>query len=161
MKWDFFISHASEDKNDIARPLADMLEELGFSVWLDENQLNVGDSLVDKISQGIANSRYGIIILSKSFFNKKWTKTELNSIFSIEISSDDNKLLPIWHGINKAIIDEHVPLLSDRLSLNTDDGLIHVAEQLSKVADKQDKLILDTKVSSSPKLLRVMMISGV
>ena len=45
MKYDIFISHASEDKADVARPLAAHLEHLGLKVWLDEFELTLGDSL--------------------------------------------------------------------------------------------------------------------
>ena len=39
MTWDFFISHASEDKEEVARPLAKLIEEQGLSVWLDQDHL--------------------------------------------------------------------------------------------------------------------------
>ena|ERR1035441_962014 len=38
MDWDVFISHASEDKATVARPLAELLRKAGLKVWLDENQ---------------------------------------------------------------------------------------------------------------------------
>ena len=69
-KYDIFISHASEDKERIADSLAQRLEQLGFSVWYDAFILRVGDSLTDKINEGLANSRYGIVILSQKFFEK-------------------------------------------------------------------------------------------
>jgi hypothetical protein len=43
--WDVFISHANEDKDDIARPLAEKLKALGLKVWFDEYSLKLGDSL--------------------------------------------------------------------------------------------------------------------
>jgi len=68
---DVFISHASEDKASIARPLTDALIVAGFSAWFDEYELKIGDSLRGKIDEGLKNSRYGIVILSKSFFSPK------------------------------------------------------------------------------------------
>jgi AbiTii/TIR domain len=55
MNWDLFISHASEDKDDVARPLADKFIELGLSVWYDEYTLTVGDSLRRSIDRGLAS----------------------------------------------------------------------------------------------------------
>jgi hypothetical protein len=55
MTRDVFISHASEDKADIAHPLAAALKPRGLSVWLDENELSVGDSLRCKIDHGLLN----------------------------------------------------------------------------------------------------------
>jgi TIR domain len=69
--WDVFISHASEDK-DFVRPLAEVLQKSGLSVWYDEFALKVGDSLRRKIDEGLAKSRYGIVILSHAFFTKNW-----------------------------------------------------------------------------------------
>jgi hypothetical protein len=64
---DVFISHASEDKNDLVRPLADALQNKGLSVWYDEFTLRIGDSLRQKIDQGLSRSRVGLVVLSPSF----------------------------------------------------------------------------------------------
>jgi hypothetical protein len=52
MDWDAFISHASEDKDQIARPLYLQLQELGLRIWFDEFTLTVGDSLRRSIDKG-------------------------------------------------------------------------------------------------------------
>ena len=54
---DVFISHASEDKDDFVRPLANALIKQGLDVWFDEMTLRIGDSLRQKIDQCLANSR--------------------------------------------------------------------------------------------------------
>ena len=66
-EWDIFISHASEDKTKVARPLAEALRKAGVRVWLDEHQLKVGDSLSEKIDEGLSHSRFGAVILSPAF----------------------------------------------------------------------------------------------
>ena len=53
-----FISHASEDKDEVARPLAEALRENGLTVWYDEFELRIGDSLRMKIDKGIANNNF-------------------------------------------------------------------------------------------------------
>ena len=73
--WDVFISHASEDKETVARPLAEALARRGVKVWFDAEQLTLGDSLRRSIDQGLAQSRYGIVILSRRFFAKEWPDT--------------------------------------------------------------------------------------
>jgi hypothetical protein len=75
---DVFICHASEDKADVARPLAEALRNEGINVWLDEFQMRVGDSLRRKIDEGLRNSAYGVVILSPSFFLKQWPQWELD-----------------------------------------------------------------------------------
>ncbi|WP_348652424.1 toll/interleukin-1 receptor domain-containing protein [Bradyrhizobium sp. Mp27] len=64
--WDAFISHASEDKDDVARPLANQLAGFGLRVWLDESEIQLGNSLRVKIDAGLVHSRFGIVILSPS-----------------------------------------------------------------------------------------------
>ena len=56
-KWDVFISHATEDKDDIARPLAQGLISYKLDVWFDESEIKIGDNITEKIDCGLANSR--------------------------------------------------------------------------------------------------------
>ena len=78
--WDVFISHASEDKDSVAIPLRNALAGLGVTVWLDKTELRLGDSLRRKIDEGIRSSRFGIVVLSKTFFAKGWTNHELDGL---------------------------------------------------------------------------------
>ena len=71
MTYDVFICHASEDKASFVKELAEELRERNVSVWYDEFSLNLGDSLVKSIDKGIADSAYGIVVLSPSFFAKQ------------------------------------------------------------------------------------------
>ncbi len=51
-RWDVFIRHASEDKDAIARPLAEALEKDDLNVWYDDFTLTLGDSLRCSIDRG-------------------------------------------------------------------------------------------------------------
>ena len=126
-----FISHSSEDKDAFVRPLARELQKHGHDIWYDEFELEVGDSLRETIDQGLVSSAYGIVVLSKSFFAKNWTKYELNGLLAKEI--DGKKvILPVWHGITKEDIIEYSPYLADKLALSTYDmGIKQIAEKLS------------------------------
>jgi TIR domain len=84
-KYDAFISHATEDKDTVVRPLAAALVRLGFRIWLDETELHVGDSLRKSIDAGLSKSRYGIVVLSKAFFAKNWPKYELDGLVAREL----------------------------------------------------------------------------
>ena len=66
-EWDVFISHASEDKAAVARPLADILAASGVTVWLDEAELILGDSLREKIDAGLNQSQFGVVIPQSQF----------------------------------------------------------------------------------------------
>jgi hypothetical protein len=117
-KYDFFISHASEDKDDIVRELADSLRENGFSVWYDEFELRIGDSLRKKIDAGLKNSKYGIVIISPSFVTKNWPEYELNGMVAKEMNGH-KVILPIWHKITKDEVLRFSPTLADKMALNT------------------------------------------
>jgi len=124
--YDFFISHASEDKDDIVRSIAEALKENGFKVWYDEFELKIGDSLRKKIDNGLTNSRYGIVIISPSFIKKNWTEYELNGMVAREM--DGHKvILPIWHKISKDEVLKFSPTLSDKMALNT---AIHSTQEI-------------------------------
>ena len=128
-RWDAFISHASEDKETVALPLAAALKRAGVLVWLDQFELRVGDSLREKIDEGLAESRFGIVILSSSFLAKGWPKRELNGLLALE-ESGRKVILPVWHEITKATLAEYSPILADRIAAETSRGIHSVAWEL-------------------------------
>lgn len=118
-KYDFFISHASEDKKAFVKPLADKLVNSGYSVWYDDFSLaEKTESLTQEISNGIRYSQYGIIVLSKYFFHKKWAMEELNALFSKKMrKGSDYILIFIWLEIDENYVGEHAPLLCDKIAI--------------------------------------------
>lgn len=115
---DAFISHASEDKEDFVRPLAEALVAAGFDVWYDEMTLKVGDSLRQSIDKGLSQSRYGIVVLSSAFFSKNWTQYELNGLVSKEMTGV-KVILPIWHKVSKDEVMAYSPPLADKVAINS------------------------------------------
>ncbi|EHN5057747.1 TIR domain-containing protein, partial [Escherichia coli] len=129
--YDVFISHATEDKDSFVRPLAELLKAKGINVWYDEFSLGWGKSLRKTIDYGLANSRFGIVVLSKSFIKKDWTEYELNGLTAREMSGEDQVILPIWHEVSKSDILKFSPTLVDKMALNTSINTIdEIAEQL-------------------------------
>jgi Skp family chaperone for outer membrane proteins len=130
---DVFLSHASEDKDEIARPLRDALEARGVSVWFDEIQIKVGQSIRQEIERGIAGCRFGVVIISQSFFAKQWTNAELDALFSKKMVSGQNLVLPIWHHISKDEVLAQSALLAGISALNS--ATMTVAEIADALAD--------------------------
>lgn len=122
-KYDFFISHASEDKEDFVRDLAEALSQKGFKVWYDETELLVGDSLRKKIDEGLACSRFGIVVISPNFVRKRWTEYELNGMVAKEMNGIP-LILPIWHNISMDEVLKFSPSLADKKALKTSDYTI-------------------------------------
>lgn len=89
-----FISHSSRDK-EVVRRIAARLEECGVSVWLDENELNPGDSLLGRISESIHHTTFVAVVLSKSALASPWVKKELSLAMAREIHEDRTTVLPI------------------------------------------------------------------
>jgi len=132
-EFDVFISHATEDKDDIVRPLAAQLLGLGLTVWFDEFEMQIGDSLRRKIDSGISRSRYGIVVLSQAFFAKSWPQYELDGLVTMAVSGRQ-VLLPLWHNISKDEVTRHSPSLADKIALRTSDYTVEeIAREISDV----------------------------
>lgn len=142
-RWDVFISHASEDKDEFVRPLAKALEQSGLEIWFDETTLKVGDRLREAIDYGLSKSRYGIIVLSKHFFLKDWTKEELEGLTTKEIGGV-KVILPVWHNVTRDEVAKHSPTLAGRLAARSQDGLEKVVRQLREAMGKESPKPLDS-----------------
>lgn len=90
-----FISHASEDKERFVIDFATKLRSNGVDAWVDQWEINVGDSLIDKIfEQGISEADFFIIVLSHNSIQKPWVKEELNAA-SIKRIEKSTKVIPV------------------------------------------------------------------
>lgn len=140
-QYDAFISHASEDKRELARPLAELLTDRGLKVWYDEMTLTIGDSLRRSIDRGLRNSRFGIVILSPSFFEKNWPQYELDGLVAREASGDNKVILPLWHKVSKDEVLNYSPPLADKLALSTATHTIkQLADELEQVLRRNEAL---------------------
>lgn len=129
MKWDVFISHASEDKERVALPLAEELKRADLKVWYDKFELRIGDSLRESIDEGLRESRWGVVILSPSFFLRAWPKNELNGLAQRE--ADGRKvILPVWHEVTDHQVRQQSPILADRIAAHSTDGIASVAAEI-------------------------------
>lgn len=130
-EYDVFISHASEDKDEVARPLAEALRHNGLSVWYDEFELKIGDSLRRKIDKGITKSNFGIIVISRDFISKGWTNYELDGLITRTVNGEQI-MLPIWHNITKQEVINYSPSLADKMARSTTDFTVEeIAEEIA------------------------------
>jgi hypothetical protein len=96
--WDLFISHASEDKVSLVRPLAEALEEYGVKVWYDSFNLRPGLSLGRSIDAGIAGAEFGIVVLSPHFIAKEWPRYEFDALCERQTATGA-PLIALWHSL--------------------------------------------------------------
>jgi TIR domain len=136
--WDVFISHASEDKDDFVRPLADRLRLAGLRVWFDEFTLTVGDSLRRSIDRGLARSRFGIVVISPRFLEKEWPQRELDGLVAREVGGVIKVILPVWHNIGAEEIRRYSLMLADRFAVSSNKGLAYVTSKIIEAIGKGD-----------------------
>lgn len=135
MDYDVFVCHASEDKGFV-EPLAQALKNKGLKVWYAAFELKIGDSLRQEIDRGLANSRYGIVVLSESFFQKKWPQNELDALASRQNAEGRKVILPIWHKIEAELVRKNSPLLESLLAARSRDPLESVVSQILSVCSE-------------------------
>ncbi len=87
--YDLFVSHASEDKDAIVRPLVHLLTALGLRVWFDETELEIGDSLSRAIDHGLSHCRFGLVVISPAFLQKPWPEYELRGLVAKQIGQKE------------------------------------------------------------------------
>lgn len=136
-EYDVFISHATEDKEDVVRPLATALVSAGLRVWYDEFELRIGDSLRQKIDAGLTRSRFGVVVLSQQFFTKNWPQYELDGLVTRELTGGQI-ILPLWHRITKSEVIAKSPSLADKVARSTADFTIEeIAREIVEVIRKR------------------------
>ncbi|MGE3469906.1 MAG: toll/interleukin-1 receptor domain-containing protein [Vicinamibacterales bacterium] len=126
---DVFLSHASEDRADVARPLAGALVALGYSVWISDEEVVVGNALPLKINEGLRSCRFGVTVLSPPYLQKHWTMRELSALTSREEVEAREIIIPVLHNIDRARLTAELPLWAPAVSVtwNGDAGAVATA----------------------------------
>jgi hypothetical protein len=145
MLYDLFICHASEDKESFVRPLANALRAEHVEVWFDEFTLELGDSIRRSIDNGLRQSRFGVLVLSPAFFNKKWPQYELDGLTEIEMRGNDKVLLPIWHCVGHGEVVTYSPALANRKAISSAEGLDNVVAAILRVVRPQGSPLVEAR----------------
>jgi hypothetical protein len=96
MRPSIFLSHNHADKSFVRRLAAD-LENQGISYWLDEAEIKVGESLVEKIRAGIDQVDFVAVVLSPNSIASPWVQRELDVAMNQEILGRRLKVLPLMY----------------------------------------------------------------
>lgn len=128
-KYDIFISHASEDKNDVALPIFEACEEIGINAFLDVKYIKWGDSLTEKINHALGRSKLVLAILSESSVDKTWPSKEINSALARELEGKQ-KILPLIVG--KPDLSS-VSLLEDKLHIPWANNASEIAKHIKEL----------------------------
>lgn len=134
-----FISHAHEDKVKFARPLALALKK-NHEVWFDEFELKVGDSLRERIDDGLHKCDFGVVILSAAFFRKKWTQAELDGLLALE-TKNRKLILPVWLGVSVEDVKQFSPTLAGRVGADAANGVDSVVSELLRAVQLSERTV--------------------
>lgn len=134
--YDFFISHAWKDKEDFVDGLVKGAEAANLNVWYDQTAMAWGDSIRQKIDDGLRQSYFGVVVLSPNFFERPWTQYELDGIVQRDLTGA-GRLLPIWHRLTQDDVAQRAPSLAGRLALSTSTYFtVQIVEELISMRDR-------------------------
>lgn len=129
---DFFLCHAWDDRQGVAKDLHDRLEALGVKVWFSDKDVLLGSSLMREIDKGLAKSRVGIVLVTPAFLKR----VQGEGIADKELSAllQRNMLVPIVHNTTYEALRDVSPLLGSRSGLNTaEESMASVAAKLAEL----------------------------
>ena len=114
-QYDVFISHATKDKNSYVDKLVEAIKKEGLSVFYDTECILWGDSIPEKIAEGLTNCTLAVVVISKNYFGRPWTEYEIRTLLNRQ-NQDNNKLvMPILYGVSKKQLMMHYPELGNIL----------------------------------------------
>jgi hypothetical protein len=93
-KWTIFLSHSSKD-NDFTDWLSEKLKASNVAVWHDKFELLSGDSLIQRIEEGLRGSEFLIVIVSQAAIESNWVHEELETKLLQQIERGQVTILPI------------------------------------------------------------------
>ena len=93
-KWTIFLSHSGVD-TEFASWLYSKLISANLTVWYDEYELLIGDSIIHRIEVGLTSSTFVVVVLSKAAISSNWVKAELEPKILQQIEGDSITVLPV------------------------------------------------------------------
>lgn len=145
-KYDVFISHAHADKESFVKDLKESFSKLGIKIFYDTDSIEWGDNWESKINEGLDKCRFGVIIISNDFYNRKWTEKELKKLLSRQNKNGENIILPILYNTTCDEMKQHYKGLSTIQFISASkydikDITILLARKLLKDNSLNDKFI--------------------
>lgn len=124
-----FMSHSSKDKAFAERLKTD-LENNGHHVWLDKYAIKVGDSIPQKIAEGLSECEFVLVLLSKHSVDSKWVEEEWQAKYWDQLRDNKKYILPV-------LLDEcRIPKFLDQrkyanFTISYDDGLAELVNSIT------------------------------
>lgn len=136
-----YLAHASEDHETLAKPLAEKLMANGVDVWLDAWEIQTGDSLRQKMEEGLTESTHFLVLLTPNSIGKAWVEREIDVGF-VRLVSGKSRFLGIRCGVKVSDLSEFLQTLRCPALDVTDDG--DVAGLVADIHGASRKPVLGT-----------------
>ena len=104
--------------------------------------LKLGDSIRRSLDKGLKQSRFGVVVLSKAFFDKQWPQYELDGLVEREMKGRDKVILPVWHAVTHDDVMKYSPPLAGRKAVSSKGGIEKVAEEIFAVIHPRDSPLI-------------------
>jgi hypothetical protein len=141
-----FISHSSIDK-DFVRGLAVDLSARGHQPWFDEWEILAGDSIMEKVSAGIEDADFLIVVLSMAAVESSWVEREWQAKYWDEVNKRSTIVIPVLKDkCNVPVLlrsKKYVDMREDNYAIGLDELVSSIGILLAekeKTLDKRDNL---------------------
>ncbi|MDE5978358.1 MAG: toll/interleukin-1 receptor domain-containing protein [Turicibacter sp.] len=114
--FDFFISHSSADKKLIVDNLVTTLQNMGYKVWYDKNEILAGDDILSFVKKGLSSSYCIILVLTDNFVNSKWVFYE-TGVFD---AKNNGRIIPLLYNISESNKNTVLNIIGNRKYLDMD-----------------------------------------
>lgn len=94
------------------------------------------------IDAGLNECDYGVVILSQSFFSKRWPREELDGLVAREVIEKRKIVLPVWYGVSPNDVSAFSPSLAGKLATSFSEGVGHVASQIKRAIDADPRQLM-------------------
>ena len=148
--WDYFVSYSRDDREEFVLPLVNALKKAGLKIWYDEDELELGDSIAESIQKGLANSLAAIAIISNSYIEKEWGKSEIHYFLNKQ-HIDKTRIIPIWHNVDVEFVMDLLPLLVDRVGTSSSLPIIDIVHRLKLINRQQNNIESFPTISNAGK----------
>ena len=111
--FDFFVSHSSTDKSSIVNELVTVLQNMGYTVWYDKNEILAGDGILSSVKYGLSNSYCLILVITDNFAKSKWTFYETGTF-----DAQNNRIIPLIYDVSETEKNTITGMLGNRKYLD-------------------------------------------
>lgn len=126
-----FLCHDFNDKEIVSKVNAELSRRM-YNVWFDKFSIRPGDSIFEKISDGLNKCDNGLLFISKAFLrNEGWVRFELQSLINKQVYEKKKVIIPIWIDIDLDDLKDY-PWLRDKLAIKYSENVKEFVKEIEK-----------------------------